>query len=250
MSSWRYLFLLTVPAVFAQTGISVLPGTAVAGGSGSASITITSPSSSADPSAVEWTLTYSTSALSGMKLAAGGALSSAGKSLSCASGTGQVRCIIWGDNTQSIPNGVLATASFAVSLYAPAASTLGLTGLTAVSGTAKPLAATASGATLAIRPAAKISKLACTATSIFSFGKTTCTVTLTAAAIEAVSVALGLGTNSAKVTIPSSVPVPAGASSASFTLSTGAVVVKSTAILVASLDGASASLTLSLLPSQ
>ena len=249
MSLWRFWFLLMVPVAFAQTGIKIVPGTAVAGGSGSASITIDSPSSSSDPSALEWTLTYSTSALSGMKLTAGTALSSSGKSLSCASGgTGQVRCIMWGENTKFIPNGVLATANFAVSLHAPASSVLGLTGLTAVSGTAKTVPATASGATLTIRPAAKISKLSCAATSILSLGKTTCTVTLTSAAIETVSVALGLGANSAKVTIPSSVRVSAGSSSASFTLSAGTVVAKSTAILVASLDGTSATFTESLLP--
>ena len=248
MSLWRYRILLMVPVAFAQTGIKVVPGTAVAGGSGSASITINSPSSTSDPSALEWTLTYSTSALSGMKLTAGTALSSAGKSLSCSSGTGQVRCIIWGENTKSIPNGLLATANFVVSLHAPASSTLGLTGLTAVSGTAKNVPATASGGTLTIRPAAKISKLSCAATSILSLGKTTCTVTLTSAAIEAVRVALGLGASSAKVTIPTSVSIPADATSASFTVSVGTVTVASKAILVASLDGSSATVFLSLAP--
>jgi hypothetical protein len=247
MSVWHYWFLLVVPVAFSQ-GIQIVPGTAVAGGVGSASITINSPSSSSDPAALEWTLTYSTSALNSLKLTAGAALTAAGKSLSCASGTGQVRCIIWGSNETLIPNGILAAVSFAVSLSAPASSTLGLTGLTAVSAAAKTLAATASGGTLAIRPAAKISKLACSATSIVSLGKTTCTVTLTSAAVEAVSADLGLGTGSAKVTIPSRVAIAAGASSASFTVPAGTVTTTSKALLVASLDGTSANCSLSLVP--
>ena len=247
MSLWRYWFLLVVPVAFSQ-GVKVVPGTAVAGAAGSASITINSPSSSSDPAALEWTLTYSASALSSMKLTAGAALTAAGKSLSCTNGTGQVRCIIWGANDTLIPNGILAAVNFAVSLSAPASSALGLAGLTAVNAAAKTLAATASGATLTIHPAAKISKLACSATSIVSLGETTCTVTLTSAAIEAVKVALGLGTSSSQVTIPSSVAIPAWKSSASFNVTAGTVTAASTAVVVASLDGGSATVSLSLVP--
>jgi hypothetical protein len=153
-------------------------------------------------------------------------------------------------NTKSITNGVLATAGFEVSLEAPASSTLEFAAFTAVSSAAKPMAATASGATLTISPAAKISKLACAETSLVSLGKATCTVTLTSKAIEAVTVALGLGTNSAKVTIPSAVSVPAGASSASFTVTAGSVTATAKALLVASLDGSSATFSLSLLPTE
>lgn len=245
----RYLLLLAVPGVFAQTAIKVVTGTAVAGGTGSATITITSPSATYDPTDVQWTMTYSSGVLSGMTLTAGSALAAAGKSLSCASGTGQIKCIAWGLNTKPIPNGVLANATFRVSLDSPvSSSTLGLVGTTAVSGTAKTVASTATGATLLIQPPPRISKLTCALASIITPTTTTCTVTLTIKAAEATKVSLGLGTNSAKVTIPSSVTVAAGAISAPFTVSAGLVAALSKALLVASLNGSSATFTLSLLP--
>jgi len=249
MRFWQYAFLLTASAAFAQTAVEIVPGAAVAGGSGSASITITSSASNSEPSDVEWTLAYSASALSRLQLVAGPALTSARKSLSCANGTGEVRCIAWGMNTTPIGNGVLATANFSVSPSAQQqSSTLALNGLIAVSGAAKSITATATSATLTISPAAKISELTCAATSIISLGKATCTVTLTSAAVEAVSVTLGLGTNSTKVTIPSSVGIPAGASSASFAVTAGTVANNSTAVVVATLNGSSATVSLSLVP--
>jgi hypothetical protein len=247
MSAWRYWLFLILPAAWGQTAIKVEPGTAMAGGSGSLNISIASTSSSAS-TALEWTLSYSATYISNMKLAAGAALTSAGKSLSCADGNGQVRCIVWGLNTKPIPNGVLATGTFEVSLHAPSSLALEITGLTAISRAATQVAATASGATLTIRPAAKISKLSCTPTAISTPGKTACTVTLASAAVEAVSVALGLGAQSAKVTMPSAVTVPAGGTGATLTVTAGTVAAKSTAIVVASLNGVSESFSLSLLP--
>ena len=248
MRVWRYWFLLVVPVAFAQSSIKVAPGTVVAGGTGYANISITSSSSTSEPSSLEWTLTYSTSVISAFKITAGGATTAAGKSLSCTTGTGQVRCIVWGLNTNSIANGILASMSFAVSATAPATSTLGLTGLTAVSGTGESIAATESAGTLTISPAAEISTLTCASTSIVSLGKDTCIVTLASKAIEAVTVALGLGTGSAEVTIPASTVVWAGSTTASFTVTAGQVATNSTAILAASLNGSSRTDTLSLLP--
>lgn len=247
MRAWRYWFFLILPAAWGQTAIKIEPGTVVAGGSGSLNISIASTSGSA-LTALEWTLSYSATYISNMKLGAGAALTSAGKSLACTDGTGQVRCIVWGLNTKAIPNGFLATATFAVSLHAPSSLALELTGLTAISPAATPIAATASGATLTIKPAAKISKLSCVPTSISVSGKTACTVTLASAAVEAERIDLGLGAQSAKVTMPSSVTVPAGGTSATWTVTAGAVAEKSTAIVVASLNGGSESSSLSLLP--
>jgi len=248
MRSWQYWFFLVAPIAFAQSNIKVAPGTVVAGGTGYANITITSPTSTSEPSGLEWTLTYSSSVVSALKITAGGATTSAGKSLTCTTGTGQVRCIVWGLNTNSIANGILASTSFAVSVAAPATSTLGLTGLTAVSSAGKSIAANETGGTLTILPAAKISTLTCASKSIVSLGKDTCTVTLVSKAIEAVTVSLGLGTGSAKVTIPASTIVWAGSTTASFTVTAGKVTANSTAILAASLNGSSRTDTLSLSP--
>ena len=252
MCTWRYWFLLLVPAAFAQTSFTVVPGAAVAGGSGTASITISSPST-ADPSAVEWTLTYAASVLSSVKLTAGPELTGAGKSLSCASGLGQLRCIAWGANETVIPNGVVATVSFTVAANAPASTALGLAGVTAVSATAKTLTASATGATLLIGTgtttgAPKLSTLKCAATSILSLGKTVCTVTLTATAVKPASVAVQIALNSDHATVPSSVTIPAGARSGSFTVSVGTVLTVATVPVVVGFSGGELKVYLSLLP--
>ena len=246
MTAWRYGFILMIPAAFAQTTVKVTPGPAVAGAYGTASLSVAS--STAVPASMEWTFAYSPTDLSNVRLAAGAAMTSAGKSLSCATTTGQVRCIAWGLNTKLIPNGVLATATFNVSARAASTSPLQITGLAATSALAKTISASGSGATLSISPASKVSRLTCSPTSIVTPASSVCTVTLVATAVERVGVALGLGAGSAKVTIPTSVIVPAGALSAPFTVSAGLVAAKSTAILVSSYNGTSASFALTLLP--
>ena len=241
------VWLLSACAVLSQTAVKVVPKTAVAGGSGSFSLSITSDSGSS-PASLEWTLGYSSTDLSNVTITAGPASTSAGKSVSCTSGTGTARCIIWGLNTTAIVNGVIATASFAVSKSAAASSVIQLTKLSASSPAGEIIAATGTGATLTITSANQVAKLGCTPTSLLTPASATCTVTLASAATAAVSVSLGLGTNSAKVTIPASVTVPVGASSATFTLEANAVAAPSTAVLVASLNGSSATVSIPLSP--
>src|SRR5262244_159851 len=97
----QFWLVLTVPAALAQTAIKVVPGTAVDGGSGSFSIAITSTTGYA-PASVEWTLGYTTTDLTNLKVTAGTAANSVGKLLSCVNGTGLVRCAVWGMNTKAI----------------------------------------------------------------------------------------------------------------------------------------------------
>ena len=87
--------LLTQGAILAQVTVKVASGSAIAGAAASLNISLTSSSGTA-PAAVEWTLDYSSSDLTGMTLAAGSAATSAGKSLSCTSTTGSARCIVSG----------------------------------------------------------------------------------------------------------------------------------------------------------
>jgi len=251
MRVWRYWFLLVAPAVFGQTSINVVPGTALAGSSGTASMTISSTSAGAEPSALQWTLTYSSSVFSNVKLTSGTTLNSAAKSLSCVSSTGQLRCMVWGYNNTAIRNGVLASVSFTVAANAPASSPLGLKGLIAVSPAAKTLATTATGATQTIKsgtPQPKLSKFTCEATSILSLGKTVCTVTLTSPVTRATSIVVQIGVNSDHATVPASITIPVGWSSGTFTVSVGTVAAVATVPVVVGLDGVSLKVYLSLLP--
>src|SRR5271156_695593 len=61
------------------------------------------------PASTEWTLNYSTTDFTGATFASGG--SDTGKSLTCNTGAGTATCVVWGLNTASIPNNVLASVT-------------------------------------------------------------------------------------------------------------------------------------------
>ena len=213
-----------------------------------ASVNISMNSSSGTlPSVVQWTLNYSSTNLAGMSLQPGSAAVSAGKTLSCASRTGSVSCVVWGINQNTVPNGVVATANFNVSPTASSSTTLQVTNAAAASAGTSLITATGSTATLTLL-SSQVSKLACSPVAIVPPATATCTVTLSTPAALATSVSLGLASNSSTVTIPPSVTVPAGAASASFPVQAGLVAAPATAVLTASLNGASATFSLSLLP--
>jgi hypothetical protein len=244
----RYLLLLAAPAVFGQTLLQVVPGTATPGGAGSAEITINSSSSSDEPSALEWTLTYSSTALNSVALTAGPALSSAGKSLSCLTATGQIQCVVWGENDTPIANGVLETASFMVSSPAPPSTPLGLTGLTAVSGAGMGMSATGTGATLTMTPSDPIVSLTCGSSVLVTPSSTVCTATLQSQPTVPTKIELGLASGSAKVSIGSCITVPINSRSATFTVKAGAVTANETAVVVATLNGVTESFSITLEP--
>lgn len=221
--------------------LSIAPGSP-------ASVNISMNSSSGTlPSVVQWTLNYSSTSLSGMSLQPGSAAVAAGKTLSCASRTGSVSCVVWGMNRNIVPNGVVATANFQVSSTASSSTTLQVTNAAAASTAPSIITATGSTGTLTLL-SSRISKLACSPVTIVPPASATCTVTLSTPVALATSVSLGLASNSSGVTIPPSVTVPAGAASATFPVQAGLVTAPATAVLTASLNGTSATFSLSLLP--
>jgi trimeric autotransporter adhesin len=238
--------LLTVRvSSLAQVSVNIASSSASAGGFASVNISLNSSPGIA-PVVIEWTLNYSSSDLLGMNLQAATAATSADKELSCASSTGSVTCIVWAMNENVIANGVLATANFRVSSQAAASSALKITGTRAVTAAAANLGATGSQATLTVTPG--VLKLACSPAPVITPGTSTCAVTLTSAAPTATIVPLGLGTTSASVSMPSSLTVAGGATIASFTVQASAVTAATTAVVVASLNGSSASFSLGLTP--
>ncbi len=247
------LWIMALPLILgpsaglAQTALSIVPGSAIAGGAGSLSISINSTAGYA-PAALEWTLTYSWSALTNLKVQTGAAATAASKSVVCTFASGSVRCLTWGLNDKTISNGVIATVTFSVSSHASVSTAAELTGLIAASSAGAAIKATGTGAVLPITSPNHISGLACTPSPLVTPGSAVCTVKFAAAASGSAIVALGLGTGSAKVTIPSSVTIPAGTASATFTLQAGAVSAATTAVIVATIGASTASLSLSLAP--
>ncbi|HTX35795.1 MAG TPA: putative Ig domain-containing protein, partial [Bryobacteraceae bacterium] len=70
--------------------------------------------SGGSPAGLQWTLTYPSSDITSFSVAAGSALTAAGKTLSCGSGTGQVICVASGINANTVGNGVVAVVTATV----------------------------------------------------------------------------------------------------------------------------------------
>ena len=240
-------FLITNGFCFAQVTVQIASASAIAGGTGSANISISTTSGSA-PASVQWKLTYSQADISGMTLVPAAAATSAGKTLTCISGTGSVECIISGLNTAAIPNGIIATAQFRVPASAGESSSLGITGVVAASASGIVLPATGVGGTLTVAQAVQPSTLTCSPQTLITPATASCTVNLTSAPTNTVWLALGDTVSTAEVTMPSSISVPAGASSASFNVQAAAVAAQTTLIVTASLNSGSLSSTMSLQP--
>jgi len=94
-----------------------------------------------------------------------------------------------------------------------------------------------------------VNQLSCAPTSVTSGATSACAVTLSSLA-GSNGVTVALSSNAAALTVPSSVTVAAGSSAASFAVSAGTVSSDQTAIVTASLNGASQSVSISLQASQ
>ena len=228
-----------------QVTVQLASGSGLLGKAASLNISL-SASSRSPLAAAEWTLHYSSKDLSSMTVQASPSVISAGKSLSCAAGSGTISCVLWGVNQTAIPDGVIATANFSVASTAPASSALQIASVVVASPTAGNVAAAGNTATLTIAP--PISKLSCGPASLVTPLSSTCTVTLASAALSPVAVSLGVATGSVSVLVPTSVTVAAGATTAAFTLQAGSVTALTNCVVVASLNSSSASFLLSLLP--
>ncbi len=101
--------------------------------------------------------------------------------------------------------------------------------------------------TVIVSPSPSLTAVSCTPAVLGSGGISTCTVTLSSAAGYG-GATVTLSSNSTLLTIPGSVTVVAGATVASFTAGAGVVSGQQTAIVTASLNGASETASVSLQP--
>ena len=90
--------------------------------------------------------------------------------------------------------------------------------------------------------------IACTSTQLTSGSATTCTVILNQPA-PAGGTVVALASSTPLVSVPASVTVPASGTAASFTAAAGAITAADTAVLTATMNGASSSISLTLSPS-
>jgi hypothetical protein len=235
--------LLTASA-FAQTSLTLssVPGST---GSSNFSVSASIPSGS-NLALLQWQFTFSPSSIASLAVTAGPALTAAGKTLTCGVSAGIYSCIAYGLNNNLIASGVLANVT-ATLTSAASAGIVTLGSALGATATGEPFTISSSGATVNVAAAttATVTALTCGNTSLGPGGATSCTVSLSAPV--AGSTAVPLSTTSAALTIPASVVVPAGASSASFNLIAADFSTSQTASLSAALNGATQTVSLSLL---
>src|ERR1019366_6206591 len=206
----------------AQTNIALSSGAVTPGGTTVLNLSLTSPSSMA---AVQWTFGYPAASVGSMTVAAGPALTSAGKTLSCVGAAGSSTCIAWGLNSTAISDGVVATVSVTPSGNSAVPITIGNSQGVSPTGVAT-----------------AISSIACSPGTLVPSSSSTCTVTLAGSG----GGVIGLSSNSANLTVPASVTIPFGSISGTFLAAASAFTADQTATVTATLNGSSQSATLSL----
>lgn len=230
----------------AQTANLTLGSGAGAPGS-SVALNLVLAAGGTQPTALQWTLQYSPTDISGVTASIGATATAAGKSLTCTNASGSAICVIFGLNQSIIGDGTVAQFTFTIAPGTASPSTaIQVAQVVLSDSTGSSIAAAPTGGTITlIQPQAMVSGLSCSPASLSPKGTATCLVTLNQPA-PASGVTIALSSNSTSVAVPASVAVIAGASTASFTATAGSFTIDSSAQITASLNGslASASLTL------
>ena len=175
---------------------------------------VLSTSGTVAPSALEFTFSY-TSDITGVTVAAGGVATTANKSVSCSGNT----CLVWGLDSTTISGGIVAVATFQVAAN-PSTNTIPIqiTNVIVSDGNGNPIPGSGSpgSITLSSTPVVALSNLACTPTTFYTPGTSTCTVTLSSSAATG-GFNVPLSSGNASLTVPASVTVTAGQNTAQFT---------------------------------
>ena len=208
------LFLcLSTAAVAQNSSLTLASGSALQGSSVQLNLVLAVAGGA--PADLQWTLSYTPGSIASISIAAGPALTAAGKTVSCAAASGSVSCLATGMNAGLIGSGTVATATVVlgtaaggsvvpISLAAVGASPAG--NGTIIAG---------SGGTITVLTSVLLSSLTCAPSTIGPNATSACTVTLTSAA-PAGGASVALSSNNAALTVPASVTVAAAATTASF----------------------------------
>src|SRR5689334_23904807 len=89
--------LVTNPLAAQQVSLSVGSGSTTPGSSVTLSVS-TNSTGGAQSAALQWTMSYSASDISGVSVVADSATTTAGKTLSCSNTTGATTCVVFGMN--------------------------------------------------------------------------------------------------------------------------------------------------------
>ena len=211
--------------------LSIGSASGVPGGTANLSISLSGGSA---PAGLQWSFSF-TSDVSLVSVTAGASTTAAGKTVTCAGNT----CLAYGLNTNTIADGVVATATFQIAAN-PSTTNIGilLTSVVASTQAGTSIQAVGGSGTITLPTAVKPVSLSCSPATVNSPGTSICTVTLTAAAPAGGST-VALTSNNGSITVPGSVGVGVGLTSASFTATVAGITSSQTATLTASLNSAS-----------
>jgi hypothetical protein len=190
------------------------------------------------PNSTEWTLNYSPTDFTSASFAAGsGAVN---KSLSCSNGSGTATCLVWGLNSTTIPNNVLASVTLALAdSTADTSSSVQLTNGFSADSAGAGISTSASGGTVTILQTPVLSGLSCNPTSLTPSAGSTCTVAVTSAALSG-GATIGLSASPALANVPATVTIPQGSTSVTFSVTAGTVSTPTPVTLTASYSGVNA----------
>src|SRR5580698_2484097 len=154
---------------------SATPGTAVV-------LNISLDATNPLPESTQWTLNYSTTDFTSAAIVPGAG--AANKSLTCTNGTGTATCLLWGLNSDTIPNNVVAsvTLNLASSATDPSSS-VQLSNAVSADSTGAAMPTSVSGGTVTILQVPVLSSLSCSPASLTPAAGSTCTAKLTSAAL-------------------------------------------------------------------
>lgn len=219
------LFFIANAGIAQGIDLSLAPGSGVPGSTISLDLTLTSHQPSV--AAAQWTLTYWATDVAGISVGAGPVAVSAGKSITCGGRAGVVTCFLWGLNTNSIPDGVVARVKVNLSATSAVVSSIRLSNVLGATANGGAIAIEARGSVLTIVQPPQLSGFVCTPRNLVTPAVASCTIKLSAAAgLGGVTLALASGNH---ITAPATVVVAAATASAAFNISASQV---STAMLV------------------
>jgi trimeric autotransporter adhesin len=230
--------LLVSQVLLAQSTLA-LSSASASGGSASLTLTLTTAAGT-QPAALQWSVKYSAGYVLSINATAGPAAVAAGKSIYCASGTLEYKCILAGLNANTIQNGVVAVVNVTVSGTANIA--IADTIAASPDGQALPVTGTGGTVTASGGSPTTVTGLSCAPSSLSSGASSACTVTVAGSGGGVVT----LSSNTGSVTVPGSMSVPAGVATATFTAAAGVIATDQSATITASLNGSSRSASIAL----
>ncbi len=231
-----------------QASLAVGSASVNAGGTAIVNLSL-SDLSGAAPAALQFTLSYPPSAVTGVTLSAGAAASASNKQLDCfPESSGKTSCLIYGGNSSALESGVVASIAVHVAPNpGTSAVPLQLNGVLATDANAEQLAGAATSGSISVNSSAPtLSSISCSPSSLTSSGQVSCQVTLSGLTSSALSVPLA--TSNSDVVIPTTVNVAAGVSAAQFQAFAKPFTVAQSVLLSATANGTTKTTSLQLQP--